>query len=249
MNLWQLCQGEQQIRPVRGQLYRFVESQEQIATLGYVDTLEEQALLEQLLDEHKPAYAPDTSHLHYLLQTPFRYPPLRFGSRFGSTFEPGIFYGGTSISVTLAEAAYYRLLFWYSMQAEPPKPQILSAHTLFSVRYQADKGIQLHQPPFAAYQPQLCSKTDYQLTQQLGSAMRGAAVAVVEYQSARDPAGGRCVGLFNPAAFASNTPDSTAAWWCELTAAEVSFKAAGDNHIHRFALSLFTQAGKLPQPA
>ena len=45
MSLWQQCQGELQIKPIKGELLRLVESQEQIATLGYVDTLEEQALL------------------------------------------------------------------------------------------------------------------------------------------------------------------------------------------------------------
>jgi hypothetical protein len=40
-------------------LYRLVENQEQVATLGYVDTLEEQAVLEELLETSKPDY-PDT---------------------------------------------------------------------------------------------------------------------------------------------------------------------------------------------
>jgi hypothetical protein len=52
-----------------------VESQEQIATRGYVDTLAEQSVLEELLEESKPAYPDKTTDLHYLLKTPFRYPP------------------------------------------------------------------------------------------------------------------------------------------------------------------------------
>ena len=99
-------------------------SQEQIATLGYVDTLAEQALLEQMLDDVKPPYRADTDGLHYLLKTPFRYPPLKWGSRFGRIHEPGIFYGGCSTEATLAEAAYYRFVFWYSMDGEPVKETI-----------------------------------------------------------------------------------------------------------------------------
>ena len=32
----------------------------------------------------------------YLLRAPWRYPPLRWGSRFGRRFEPGLFYGALS---------------------------------------------------------------------------------------------------------------------------------------------------------
>lgn len=56
-----------------------VESQEQVATLQLVDTLEEQALLEELLESSKPPVPADAEPLHYLLKTPFRYPPLRWG--------------------------------------------------------------------------------------------------------------------------------------------------------------------------
>ena len=81
--IWESCKGAQQIRHVVGTVYRLVESQEQIATLGYVDTLEEQTLLEEMLETTKPPYPFTTEDFHYLLKTPFRYPPLKWGSRFG----------------------------------------------------------------------------------------------------------------------------------------------------------------------
>ena len=170
--IWQACNGERHLTPLSGTLFRLVESQEQAATLSMVDTLQEQALLEQLLEQTKPPVPPAAEGLHYLLKTPFRYPPLKWGSRFGSVYEPGIFYAGCSVAVTLAESAYYRLLFWQSMPAPPPKPILRTAHTLFSVHYQTERGIALHQPPFSQHQALLTSKTDYQHTQLLGSAMR-----------------------------------------------------------------------------
>lgn len=90
-DLWQFCSGYSFITPLSGTLYRLVESQEQIATRQLVDTLEEQALLEEMLETVKPSYPGRLDHLHYLLKTPFRYPPLKWGSRFGRTFEPSIF--------------------------------------------------------------------------------------------------------------------------------------------------------------
>ena len=41
--------------------------------MSLVDTLEEQALLEEVLDDSKPAVPEDCRNLHYLLFTPFRY--------------------------------------------------------------------------------------------------------------------------------------------------------------------------------
>ena len=63
-------------RRSHGRLLRLVESQEQVATNSLVRTLAEQALLEDLIEASKPPL-PATGHgLHYLLATPFRYPPL-----------------------------------------------------------------------------------------------------------------------------------------------------------------------------
>ena len=247
--IWQACNGEQYITRLSGTLFRLVESQEQAATLSLVDTLQEQALLEQLLEQTKPPVPPPAEGLHYLLKTPFRYPPLKWGSRFGSVYEPGIFYAGGSVAATLAESAYYRMIFWQSMPSPPPKPILRTAHTLFSVRYHTEHGIALHQPPFNQHQALLTSKTDYQHTQQLGSAMCGAGVDAFEYQSARAAGTEHCIGLFNPSAFVTHQPEHSSQWLCELSAQQVVFKQHGETQLHSFSAEQFWVEGKLPLPA
>ncbi|MGC6473126.1 MAG: hypothetical protein ACON5P_00610 [Candidatus Puniceispirillaceae bacterium] len=74
--IWQKCNGHLHIKPLSGTLYRLLESQSQIATMDYVGNIEEQAVLESLLEDNKPALSDATGRLHYLLKTPFRYPPL-----------------------------------------------------------------------------------------------------------------------------------------------------------------------------
>jgi hypothetical protein len=247
--IWQACAGEQHITPLTGCLFRLVESQEQAATLSLVDTLAEQALLEQLLEDTKPAMPEAAEPLHYLLKTPFRYPPLKWGSRFGGVHEPGIFYGGGSVAATLAESAYYRLLFWHSIDAAPVKPVLRSAHTLFSASYRTARGICLQLPPFEQYQRQLTDKANYSHTQQLGSAMRSAGVELFEYRSARARQPELCVGLFSPTAFASTQPSTTSQWLCELSGEQVLFKQAGDSTVHQFSATQFHVNGSLPLPA
>jgi hypothetical protein len=249
MSIWQQCQGELQIKPIQGVLLRLVESQEQIATLGYVDTLEEQAMLEVLLDNIKPNYPEHCQQLHYLLKTPFRYPPLKWGSRFGQVHEPSIFYGAASLEVTLAEAAYYRLIFWESMTGTFPKAHIQTAHTLFSAPYHTEQGIQLQHAPFTQATESIRHPSVYQHTQELGKAMRKHGVLAFEYPSARSPAAGICIGLFSAKALASNQPSDLSAWWCEVNAHGVSFKAANHSQLHHFSRSLFTCNDLLPLPA
>lgn len=239
MTVWQRCQGVQHITPVKGRLFRMVESQVQVATLGYVDTLAEQALLEQMLEQVKPPCPPETVALHYLLKTPFRYPPLPWGSRFGAVYEPALFYGGCSVEATLAESAYYRFVFWQSIDAPPPKSFLRSQHTLFSAGYRTNKGIRLQQLPFSQYSSTLTSKTDYQQTRLLGSAMRASGVEAFEYCSARDSKQRLCVALFSPAAFAAKKPESQSQWLCELSAEQVLFKQQEDSRVYQFKLEQF----------
>lgn len=248
--IWDACQGPQLISPLSGVVLRLVESQEQIATLSFVDTLEEQALLEELLESAKPPGLPEGPALHYLLRTPFRYPPLKWGSRYGRCHEPSLFYGGATAMTTLAESAYYRFVFWSSMAAAPVKPYIHTEHTLFSARYATDRGIRLQDSAFSRYRARLTDPRHYQACQALGAAMRAAPVDAFQYPSARAD-GGICVALFTPDAFACHQPHDTQSWLCETTASTITFKQkqAGQAAIIAFPVENFLVDGKLPMPA
>jgi hypothetical protein len=247
--IWQACDGNNQITRIAGTLYRLVESQEQIATMGYVDTLEEQALLEEMLEETKPDYPDGIEVYHYLLTTPFRYPPLEYGSRFGHTNEPSLFYAGCDPSVTLAESAFYRFVFLDSMEDVTEEDKIRSEHTMFSADYQTDNGVRLQQPPFNQYQVELTHLTDYSHSQQLGSDMREAGVMGFEYESARDVNHGTCVALYNTSPFSNSKPTNTEQWLCETSMTEVLFKAIEQNVIFQFSIDDFVVNDVLPLPA
>src|SRR5690348_11205267 len=82
--------------------WRAVEGQDLVATMRLVDTIEEQDLLEQILEEGKPPAPVGLSRLHYLIATPFRYPPQQHGSRFRAPADPGVFYAAESIRAACA---------------------------------------------------------------------------------------------------------------------------------------------------
>lgn len=248
MTDWQRCLAELAPQPLAGTLRRLVESQEQVATNSLVRSLDQQAALEQMLEDTKPALRPGTEHLHYLLAAPFRYPPLPHGSRFGVRTEPSLFYGSVSRATVLAEAAYYRFVFWNGM-ATPPAEKYVTQHTLFGAKYHTAQGINLRQPPFTRHQKQLTDPADYSASQQLGTALRAAGIEAFEFASARDPARGSNIALFTPSALSQPAPSAFEPWLCETSGEHVRFYARHGEGVHDFPLKLFLVKGKLPQPA
>src|SRR5690606_34600079 len=69
-------EAEGAIAPRQTLAWRGVEAQHVVSTMRLVDHPDEQALLEQLLDDSKPALPRAARGLHYLLSTPFRYAPV-----------------------------------------------------------------------------------------------------------------------------------------------------------------------------
>lgn len=231
---------------VRGVVWRVVESQEQIATLELVDTLEEQAALENLLEKSKPPLPAACHRLDYLLATPFRYPPLKWGSRFGQKHEPGIFYGSEKIPTALAETAYYRTLFWAGMETPPPSGVIKTQHTVYSAKYKFSCGLLLNKKPFEDCQHVLQHPDHYEATQKLGTIMRDLKVDGFKFISARDGDKGLNIGLFSPSALSSTRPEEKQNWICETSAEQVIFSRQGI--LLKFDVEKFRVDGKIPRP-
>jgi hypothetical protein len=246
--IWAACSERAAPVTLGGPVFRLVESQEQVATNSLVRTLAEQALLEELIEASKPRLPGPAIALHYLLATPFRHPPLPWGSRFGRRFEPSLFYAARSIATVLAESAYYRFVFWSGMAAPPPAP-LDTRHTLCSVSIDTSRGLHLQHAPFDEHATSLCDRRHYGATQALGSAMRDAGIEAFEYRSARDPQQGLNVALFTPAALGSPKPDILDEWLCQTTAERVSYYSRSGGGVREFPLETFQVDGELPLPA
>lgn len=191
-----------------------------VSTMKLVDTLAEQALLEQLLEEHKPPVPPDCRHLHYLLATPFRYgAPYPQGSRFRrSGLTPGVFYASQTPATAMAEVAFHRLLF-FAESPGTPWPVNAAEHTAFAVRFRAVPGLDLTEPPLNRDASLWSHLTDYAPCQALAEAARVAGVQAFRYRSVRDPLGGRNIAVLTCAAFTSREPIERQTWRLHLAAA------------------------------
>src|SRR5437868_2543499 len=210
-SIWTRCAGDSEIRRLQSTAWRVVESQHHVSTRKLVDSNAEQALLEDLIESVKPP-AVAGSKLNYLLFTPFRYPPLAHGSRFGSRHERGIWYGSADRRTAFAEVAYYRLLFLEGSHAQ--LGTVTTALTAFTATIRTAKGIDLAASPFDAHKRAIASPTSYSSSQALGTSMRDAGVEAFRYPSARDAKGGINIGAFTPSVFGIAKPKSFETWYC-----------------------------------
>ena len=214
-----------------------------------MDDLNQLARLETLVEGSKPpspeAQQPATPR-HLLLITPFRFPPLRHGSRFGSRQERGIFYGSHCREGALMEGAYYGLLFWEGMAEKPAEP-IRRRQTLFSVLIDSERGRRLQELSEAAGQALRHPSHDGP-TQRLGTWMRKGDVEAFEYLSARSRQPLVQVGLFSPSVLCSTPFDQV-----DLTAGihsdQATFLSHDDGQVHAFPRQEFLVDGVLPQAA
>jgi hypothetical protein len=221
-----------------------------VSTAKLADSPAAQALLEDLIDRAKPPApgGPEFENLHVLLATPFRYPPLKHGSRFATRAERGIWYGAAQVRTTLAEVAYYRLCFLEGTRAELDLAVDLN---VFRVRLRTRRGVDLTRPPFEAHAAVISNPSSYDRSQELGTAMRDAGVQAFRYRAARDPEPGVAFGVLAPQAFADRAPTATQFWHCRAVRTRVDF--ARRDLVRRESLSFdrraFVVEGAWPMPA
>jgi hypothetical protein len=219
------------------ELWRAVEAQHVISTMVLVDSAEEQRVLEELLDRAKPAPPAGSAGLHYLLYTPFRYPPFGRGSRFRGPADPGVFYGADRIRTACAELGYWRWRFLHDspdLASLEPRPQ-----TVFRVRARG-KAVDLRRPPYLGKRKAWTDPNDYSACQRFADSARKNDVVIIRYQSVRDPEQGGAAALLSPQAFARRSPLEQQAWYLQVTRTGVRWYRADGDASFEFSM---------PQPA
>lgn len=221
-NTWMPAAVSSEARPWVGLVWRMVEAQHTASTMKIVDNVQEQDLLETLLEGSKPAQPASALALDYLLATPFRYYPLRGGSRFRAVTDPGVFYGAESVRTASAELGYWRWKFLKdAVNLEKLEPV---AHTAFSADVSTPL-IDLRQPPLSAEAAAWLHPTDYSATQAMAKVAREANVGGIQYQSVRDPQPGWCVALLTPQAFSKPRPRPLMqTWWLAVHQGTVTWR-------------------------
>jgi hypothetical protein len=206
-------------QPLKCAAWRAVEAQHIVSTLALVDSLEEQEILEFLLERSKPRVPPEASHLHYLLATPFRYPPSAHGSRFRAPHQPGVFYGADETRTACAELGHWR---WRFLLDSPALASIGSKpQTVFQTLIATSTSVDVRVAPFDADTATWTHPTDYSGCQAFANVVHAANVHAIQYESVRDPQQGRCIALLTPGGFAESKPLDLQTWSLTVTRTHV----------------------------
>lgn len=206
-------------RPFAGRAWRMVEAQHHVSTLKLVDTHDEQALLEAVLEASKPPMPAECRHLDYLLFTPFRYRPYPAGSRFRRAgLTPGVWYGAAQPLTALAEMVFYRFLF-FAESPRTPFPDNAAGYTAFAARLDTQVALDLTAGGLAADAARWRHPTDYAACQDIADAARAIGAEVIRYASVRDPARGANLAVLTCRAFDCAQPVDRQTWHIRLSPA------------------------------
>jgi hypothetical protein len=183
---------------LRARLWRAVEAQHRVSTMRLVDnSLADQALLEDILEQAKPPLPALARGKHWLIATPFRYAPPAPGSRFRAPHDPGVFYGAFERRTACAEIGYWRWRFVRDSEglaALEAKPM-----TLFAAELKTAAAIDLRKPPLSRRRRAWTDPDSYAQTQALARRAREQAIEAIVYESVRDPRRGGAVAVLSPA--------------------------------------------------
>lgn len=212
-------------RRYAGTIWRLVEAQHRISTNRLAAGAEDQAILEQLVEEAKPVMPMAARSLHYLLATPFRYGHAK-ASRFRRAHErPGIFYGSEHVATAVAETAYWRLLFFSRSPGFAP-PNTVVEHSAFTIPVAVDRAVDLTASPFDASAAVWMDPDDYSASQRFADAARAIDAQSIRYASVRDPGHRANVALLDPACFATAAPQVEQTWHFRYEAGRITAFAA-----------------------
>lgn len=211
-NTWTVSALSSRAAPLAGVYWRVVEAQHFISTMKLTDSLADQAILENLIEETKPPIPADCERLHFLLMTPFRYSRQNpWGSRFRRpNADEGVFYASEHSETAIAEAVFHRLTF-FADSPETPWPQNAAEYTAFSVDVRSERAIDL-----TVLVPDelidILSPQDYSSGQAFGEKAREGGIELIRYSSVRDPLHRPNVAVLTPAAFAKAEPADRQTW-------------------------------------
>lgn len=184
-----------------------------------IDTIEEQAILESLLDGSKHPVPSHAQNSHWLIATPFRYITPQ-ESRFRRSSNPGIWYGAEEPETAAAEVGYWRWRFFVE-SAGLGKNSLHVELTFFQAIFEGME-LDLTKSPWTELRSDWRDPDSYAACHALADAVRaggrGGAPPIqgIRYESARRERG-VCMAVFEPRALSLLKPEVIQTWTCKIT--------------------------------
>lgn len=238
------CVEKSEFIPLELKGFRCVEDQSQSATKNLVDNILEHDILEQEIEHSKPVIPSFCRNLHFLISTPFRYRPAKWGSRFGTRNQPSMLYGSLEENTALAETAYYQLRFFLASRGK--FKVTTKAFCVFEINIKSVFGFNLTTSEFDFFKNALKSVDVYSETQSVGTHLRNRNVEAFLFWSAR--CDGTNFALFTPKCVigGSKTPPQKH-WEASVSSNRIVFSRRGNrNQSVEFQSEMFYTNGVFP---
>lgn len=192
--------------PYLGTCWRFVEDQNTSSTMKLVDSVDEQALLEDMLDTSKPPVPAACQHLHYLQYTPFRY-AARHATRFREKGDRrGVYYASETVETCATEVAFYRVLFYLDSPKTSPSERPFEMTAFRTTIGGPSVDVTTFGDPAPYMDP-----VNYSAPHILAEAVRAVDGHIIRFPSVRKK-GGINFAVLNCAAFKGGIGE-TQGWW------------------------------------
>ena len=154
-----------------------------------------------------------------------------------------VFYASEHAATTVAEPAYWRLLF-FSRSPRLVPPTAVVEHTAFTAPIAVDRVLDLTVAPFDERAARWSNPADYGACQDFAARARAIDAQAIRYGSARDPDHRANVALFDPQAFEASVPTFEQTWHFRYEAGQITAYAAFPSS-ERYAFS-FDEFGLSP---
>jgi len=213
--------------------WRAVEAQHVVSTLRLTGSdPARQELLERILEESKPPLPAAAEQHHYLLSTPFRYPPSGHGSRFRAWPDAGMLYAARERRTACAEMGYWR---WRFLRDSTGMTTMrAAAQTVFQLGA-GGEGIDLTMDPLRAWRADWTDPAQYGATQALARAARALSMQWIAYESVRDPDAGLCFAVLDPTAIRPRQPLARETWYLTVTESATIWQRERQRFVFSFA--------------
>lgn len=208
-----------------GLCWRTVDAQRARTLARLTDSFAEQDVLNGILGP------PRMLGLDPLLAAPFGGAPYRTASRFrpGGAAQ-GVYYASELRETSLAETAFYRLLFFLESPAMTWPANAIPL-MLISVSWTTARGLDMMAEPLSASRAAWTHPTDYTACHGLALAARDAQADAIRFESVRDPEGRPNLALLTPAAFARTEPLSRESWTMSVRPGAVSAESETEQRV------------------
>ncbi len=216
----------------KGRAWRAVEAQHRVSTMRLVGNhAGAQELLERILEENKPPVPEECADLPYLLATPFRYRPVKGGSRFRAWPAAGVLYGAEQERTACAELGYWR---WRFVQdSEGVKELAAAAQTVFSFGY-AGSGLDLREDPLRRWRRVWEDPKDYRGCQELAEEAIRQGEELILYRSVRDGEKGMCVAVLRGKAIRPRRVIEQQTWYLTVTEGGAVWQREQEDLVFRY---------------